>query len=222
MGEVIDFHMHTLASDGELTHAELVRRAFVSGYKVMGIADHLDTGNFNLVVESVLAFTEQSQKYYSGITIIPGVEITHVMPDEIETLTKRARKAGIKLVVVHGQTCVEPVAKGTNMAAIKSCVDILAHPGFITEEEACLAKENDVYLELTIRGGHSLTNAYVAKTAMNAGAKLVVDSDFHKIGNFLTESNIKDVIFGSGLGESEYKQILQNSVDLSDKCLGRR
>ena len=79
----------------------------------------------------------------------------------------------------HGETPVEPVRPGTNRAAIEARVDILAHPGFITQEEAELARENNVCLEITSRSGHNITNGHVVRMAKLAGAKMVVDTDSH-------------------------------------------
>ena len=39
---VIDFHTHTILSDGELIASELVRRACNIGYRAIGLADHAD------------------------------------------------------------------------------------------------------------------------------------------------------------------------------------
>ena len=69
--------------------------------------------------------------------------------------------ASADLVVVHGETMAEPVVKGTNRAAVDcEFVDVLAHPGFITLDEARIATANGVHLELTSRRGHSLTNGH--------------------------------------------------------------
>ncbi len=52
-------------------------------------------------------------------------------------LARLAKSAGADIVVVHGETPVEPVAEGTNHAAC-TCkyVNVLAHPGLITLEDA--------------------------------------------------------------------------------------
>ena len=76
-------------------------------------------------------------------------------------------------MVVHGETIVEPVAPGTNKAAIEANADILAHPGIISTEDLLLAKEKGVTLEITSRKGHSLSNGYVAKEAMKFGVPLM-------------------------------------------------
>jgi len=86
---------------------------------------------------------------------------------------------GAEIVVVHGETIVEPVIKGTNWSAV-NCpeVDILAHPGLITDEEVEIAKDNDIALEISSRRGHCLGNGHVAKLALEVGADLVVCCTF--------------------------------------------
>jgi histidinol phosphatase-like PHP family hydrolase len=106
--------------------------------------------------------------------------------------------------VVHGETPVEPVAPGTNRAAVECPdVDILAHPGFISEEDAALAASNSVTLELTSRGGHSLTNGHVARVARLTGAQLVVNTDTHAPSDLLDQAGARLVALGAGLSEEE-------------------
>ncbi len=217
---IIDFHMHTYMSDGQLGYAELVARAIDQGYTVMGITDHTDSGNFDIITDSVLSFVEKTKKHYgNSISIIPGVELTHICPTEISSLTDRARKKGISLVIVHGQTISEPVMAGTNLAAIEACVDILAHPGFITLEEAVLATKNNVYLEITASKNHSITNGHVAMMAKEAHANLVINSDFHAITGFLSKKKIEDIIYGLGLSSYDFDKMLENREALAIKLL---
>jgi len=131
---------------------------------------------------------------------LPGVELTHVAPQSIAPLARAAKQAGAALVVVHGETIVEPVASGTNAAAVACpAVDILAHPGMITPEEAQQAAENGVYLEITSRRGHSLTNGHVARVALLAGARLVVNTDMHDPGDMIDQEQARLVALGAGL-----------------------
>lgn len=218
---IIDFHMHTYMSDGQLGYAELVARAIDQGYTIMGITDHTDSGNFEIITDSVLSFVEKTKHHYGdSISIIAGVELTHICPTEIATLTYKARKKGIKLVIVHGETRSELVMNGTNLAAIEACVDILAHPGFISLEEALLAAENNVHLEITASKNHSITNAHVAKIAKEAHANLVIDSDFHAISGFLSKKNIEDILFGAALSKDDFDKVIQNNKSLAIKLLG--
>jgi len=210
---MIDLHSHTFFSDGELVPAEHLRRVEVLGYQAMAITDHADSSNLDFIVPRIVQVALDLNKH-SNTMLIPGIELTHVPPGLINELTIRARKLGAKLVVVHGETIVEPVAPGTNLAAIEAGVDVLAHPGFITEAEALKAAAKGIFLELSGRKGHSLTNGHVVKIAAKTGVKLVVDSDAHGPGDFLTAKMAEMVALGAGLDQEGEKQIRQNMVDL--------
>ena len=158
---MIDLHTHSIFSDGELIPSELVRRAVVHGYSTIAITDHVDFTN----IEFVLGAMEKISDDTAGIRVLSGVELTHVPPERIAPLADKARALGADIIVVHGETIVEPVAPGTNAAALQADIDILAHPGLITADEAELARENGILLEITSRAGHSLTNGHVARIA---------------------------------------------------------
>ncbi|MDD5759793.1 MAG: histidinol phosphate phosphatase domain-containing protein, partial [Desulfobulbaceae bacterium] len=137
-------------------------------------------------------------------------------------LTIAARKLGARIVVGHGETVVEPVIPGTNLAALEAGVDILAHPGFITEDEARLAASKGVLLELSGRKGHSLTNGHVAKMAARVGAKLAVNADAHGPSDFLTSSMAQTVALGAGVSQEGYAMIRQNMMDLVARVCAKR
>jgi histidinol phosphatase-like PHP family hydrolase len=122
------------------------------------------------------------------------------------------------IVVAHGETLVEPVHPGTNRAAIEARVDILAHPGLITKEEAELASKNGVHLEITARKGHSLSNGHVAWRAGEAGAKLVIDTDTHEPGDLITDEFARNILLGAGLSTAAITAIFQNSKNLAAKA----
>lgn len=115
-------------------------------------------------------------------------------------------------MVVHGETLVEPVIEGTNLAAV-NCpdVDILAHPGLITHEEAEIARENDVTLEISARKGHSLGNGHVAKVAREVDADLVLDTDTHAPGDLITYEMAYKIAKGAGLPENTIPKILKDN-----------
>lgn len=213
---MIDLHSHTFFSDGELVPAEHLRRVEVLGYQAIAITDHADSSNLDFIIPRLVKAAQDLNKH-SATRLIPGIELTHVPPGLIQELTVRARELGALIVVMHGETIVEPVVPGTNLAAIEAGVDILAHPGFITESEAMTAAANGVFLELSGRKGHSLTNGHVAKMAEKSGARLVVDSDAHGPGDFLTKEMAEKVAFGAGLGPESVRQIRRNMVELVEK-----
>jgi histidinol phosphatase-like PHP family hydrolase len=209
---MIDLHTHTTFSDGELIPSELVRRAEVLGYTAIGITDHVDYTNIEHVLDCV-----SRVKYLEDvldIRIIVGVEITHVPPPKIGPLALLARKLGAEIVVVHGETPVEPVRPGTNRAALEARVDILAHPGFITLEEAELARENDVCLEITSRLGHNITNGHVARIASQARAKMVVDTDTHAPRDLINSERAQQIAAGAGLTQDEAAAIVKHHAIL--------
>jgi putative hydrolase len=217
---VIDFHTHTLLSDGVLVPSELVRRAENIGYRAIGLADHADSSNLEMVLKSILKVASDLNRFQNTF-VIPGIEITHAPPRQIPELVEEARKLGAVLVVVHGESPVEPVAAGTNLAAIESGADILAHPGFISDSEARLAAQNGVRLEITARNGHSLTNGHVAKIALQTGAKLVINTDSHTPDNLITRARAFQVLIGAGLAESQAETVMKNNQELLGMCKRR-
>jgi histidinol phosphatase-like PHP family hydrolase len=215
---LIDLHTHSLFSDGQLVPAEHLRRVEVLGYEAIAITDHADSSNLDFIIPRIVRVAADLNKY-SKTRLIPGIELTHVPPALFAGLVIKARELGALVVVGHGETVVEPVAPGTNRAAIEAGVDILAHPGFITREEALLAKEKGVYLELSGRKGHSLTNGYVAKLAIATGALLMVNADAHGPGDFMTAEMARKVGLGAGLSEEQYGQIRQEMSEFASRRL---
>jgi histidinol phosphatase-like PHP family hydrolase len=216
--KMIDLHTHSLFSDGELTPAELARRFEVAGYGTLAITDHGDQSNIDLIIPRLVAFCEEVNRL-EGIRLIPGIELTHIRPEAIPALVGRSRKLGARLVVVHGETIAEPVAHNTNRMAIESSVDILAHPGLIREEEVLLAKERSVYLELTSRKGHSLTNGHVAKLAHRMGAPMILNSDAHAPSDIRPVARLHEVVLGAGLAGDDYHAMIKNAEFIAKRCL---
>ncbi len=208
---MFDFHTHTFLSDGVLSPVELIRRALVVGYRVMAITDHVGSGNLEYVLKALTIDCRMASERWD-ILALPGVEITHTPKEDIDLLAREARALGAKVVNVHGETIVEPVEPGTNHAAVSSRhVNILAHPGLITPEEAAIAAANGVYLEISSRRGHSLTNGHVARIARAANAGMVLDSDTHEPSDLLTREHALRVARGAGLDEQEALTLLDDN-----------
>ena len=212
IGKRIDLHTHSLLSDGALLPSEVLRYATTMDFAAIAITDHVDYSNMESVIEKLLMFSEKQGKYLN-ILFIPGVEITHADPRQIPELAAEARQLGAKIIVCHGETVAEPVIKGTNHAAVskKGLVDILAHPGKITEEDALLAKENGVYLEITSRKLHNATNRHVVSMAKKTGAKLVVNTDSHIPENYITQETAFKLAKSCGLRDEEAKIVVADN-----------
>ena len=216
---MIDLHTHTFFSDGELVPAELVRRAAVAGYRAMAITDHADKSNTLWLLSNIVDMVDEIGAA-NGMQVLAGVELTHVPPQSMADAVKLARDNGAELVVVHGETIVEPVMPGTNLAAIKAGADILAHPGLITPEEVRLAVELDVCLEITTRKGHSLTNGHVVKLATEFGAKLVINNDAHAPGDLISPELMRKVALGAGMTDEQFLLARKNSERLVARAKG--
>lgn len=210
---MIDLHTHSIFSDGELVPAESAQRAYAAGYQTIAITDHADYSNIDWIIPRIIrACTNISQK--GKIQVLPGVELTHVDPEDIGMLVNEARTLGAKIVIVHGETLTEPVPAGTNLAAIQAGVDILAHPGLISDEEVRLAVQRGVFLEITTRRGHSLTNGHVASIARKYNAKLVLNNDAHTPGDYVGQNMAEKIARGAGLSEQEISMLMENSKSL--------
>jgi len=213
---IIDLHAHTFFSDGALIPSEMVRRAGAANYGAVAITDHGDSSNLDHLVPSIVRVAEDLNKTQL-VKVIPGVELTHVPPPLIASLVKKARDLGAKLVVIHGETIVEPVAPGTNRAGLDAGADIIAHPGLLSMEEARLAAQKGIYLEITARKGHCLTNGHVARVALETGASLVLNSDGHAPGDFLSEALAPRIVEGAGLLPDAYARLQSNARLLLDR-----
>ncbi len=213
---MIDLHTHTIFSDGVLVPAELARRAQVLGYRALAFTDHVDFSNLDFVLPRLIsACTALADEM--EIILLPGVELTHVPPALISDCVKQARALGAVIVVVHGETLVEPVAPGTNRAALDAGVDILAHPGLISLEEVELAARQGVFLEITTRRGHALANGHVARLARQAGAELLLNNDAHTPGDLVTPDMADKIALGAGLEGSEWQRMQSNARSLVER-----
>lgn len=204
---MIDLHTHTFLSDGELIPSEHVHRAYVKGIEVIGLTDHVDLSNIEFVVPSLVKVSKELNRYFP-IKVIPGCELTHIPPDTIKELADYARKNGAKIVIVHGESIADCVPFGTNLAALKANIDILAHPGLITEEEVMLAKENGVFLEITARAIHGITNGHVASLAKKIGARLILNTDAHTSSEFIDLKMAEKIAFGACL---DFQELISNA-----------
>ena len=213
---MIDLHTHSLFSDGALLPSELAMRAQFAGYKALAITDHVDSSNIDFVIPRIAGALKDIAKYLD-LTLIPGAEITHVPPELIGKLVSKARRLGAKIVVVHGETIVEPVIQGTNRAAIDAGADILAHPGLISAADMKKAKQKGVAIEITSRKGHCLSNGHVVKIAMEVGADLIINTDSHNPEDLITIELARIILHSAGIAENAVEKIFANSQKLVDR-----
>jgi putative hydrolase len=207
-------------SDGGLLPMELIRRAAYADHRAIAITDHASFSNLDWLIRSVGKDCEKAEAW--DMEAIPGVELTHVPVKHLDEAVRKARKTGAELIVVHGETPVEPVEKGTNLKAVSNPdVDILAHPGMLTLEEAEIAARNGVHLEVTCRRGHSLANGHVVSMAREGKAKLLVNSDAHSPDEITSMAFATNVAKGAGMAPEEVRAALVTYPEAILKSLKR-
>lgn len=207
-----NLHSHTFLSDGELLPSEVAIRYQAQGYKTIAITDHADYSNIKTIVRAIVEFCRKWPKD-SAIKVLPGVELTHLPPQQFRPLANYARKHGIKVIIAHGETPVEPIASGTNKSALEANIDILAHPGLITDDDTKLAAQKGIFLEVTSRHGHSETNIHVIKQARKFGAKLILNNDSHKCEDIISPKELNQTGLDCGLTQEEIKKIYKDTED---------
>ena len=205
-----------------LSPIELIRRAMANGYRSIAITDHVGFGTQPSIIEALIEECARASSQWD-IVALPGVELTHIPKELINEAAQKARSLGARVVVVHGETLVEPVEPGTNLAALSSpYVDILAHPGLLTEEEARMATKNNIFLELSTRRGHCLSNGHVARIARATGAKLILDSDAHAPEDLLTPKLAYQAAQGAGLTHDQIGVVTEtHALELLGKAAAR-
>jgi histidinol phosphatase-like PHP family hydrolase len=126
-------------------------------------------------------------------------------------------------VVVHGETVTEPVEPGTNAAAV-ACddVDILAHPGLISNEDANAAARRGCFIELSGRKGHAYANGHVARVAVATGARVLVNSDSHEPADLLTASLIDVILRGAAVPTHLHDEVTSvNAREMLERAVAR-
>jgi putative hydrolase len=216
-----DFHSHSYLTDGSTSATEMWTEAQSLDHVLLALTDHLALEDPRPMLEHLRG----EARAWDGEPFRPvvGVELTKLPPSRIAATARAARAAGAEIVIVHGETIAEVVPPGTNHAAIASgAVDILAHPGLITPEDVALARDNDVVLEISARRGHSLTNGHVVRLALEAGARLVVDSDAHATSDLVRPAAARRIARGAGVPGDRLEQVLLTTPEwLVRKLLGR-
>ncbi len=210
---MIDLHTHSLLSDGGFLPEELVRRCEEVGYRFLVIADHVGISNVETVVPQLVRLC-RSLRGKGKLKVRPGAEVTHVRPELIARAVRLARRAGAEIVLGHGETIMEPVLAGTNRAFIEAGVDVLAHPGLITEADARLAARKGVCLEISGRKSHCIANGHVLKVSRLTGARLVFGSDGHQKGDFPTREYAERIARAAGMNADETSRLFANAEEI--------
>ena len=66
------------------------------------------------------------------------------------------------------------------------------------------------FFEVSARKGHAFANGHVVKTATQAGATMLLDSDAHEPGDLLTREFAMRVARGAGLDQTDAESLLED------------
>ncbi len=205
---MFDFHIHVSCSGGRdgLLPSEAMRLAKCAGFRAVGLVVRADASTLPLLLPRLVPLVKTCS-LYADVEAFAGVELVHVPPALLPDTVELAREQGASLVLAHGESIprqlVDVVETGTNLAAIRAGVDILAHPGLITPEDAELAAERGVLLELNTAPRHCLANGHIVRMAERFGCGLVLGSDATHVSDFespeVTQALRKAAALGAGL-----------------------
>ena len=70
-----------------------------------------------------------------------------------------------------------------------------------------MAAERGVFLEISARKGHSLSNGHVAALAKRHGAKLLLNTDAHAPSDLITAELARKVALGCGLTKKDFDEL---------------
>ncbi len=196
---MIDVHLHA-GSPGAWTPAEALALARAAGYRAVALLARCDAASLPVLLPPLARACRAAALYGEG-EALAGVELVQVPPPLLEDAVGEARSLGAQLVAVHGEVPGGEVPPGSTLAAIRARADVVLHPGLIRDEEAALAAETGVALELSLCPRHAGYNGHVALVAGKAGACLVTGSNAGRREDLVPPGMRRALIRGAGLDQ---------------------
>ena len=225
---MFDFHIHVNCSGGRdgLLPSEAMRLAKCAGFRAVGLIVRADPSALPILLPTLKTLVKTCS-LYADIEAFAGVELVHVPPALLPDAVGQAREQGAALILAHGESIprqlADVVETGTNLAAINAGVDILAHPGLITVEDAQLAAEKGVLLELNTAPRHCLANGHIVRMAERFGCELLLNSDASSSADFespdVTQALRKAAALGAGLDAEGLSRLHVTERKLVQKLL---
>ena len=195
-----DLHMHSDATDGSDTIEEMIRACKRKGYKYMAITDHskyIKIAN-GLDEKRLLNHCTKIRKISAsikGIDVLVGAEVDILKDGDLDFSDKILNELDIVIASIHSNFALdkEKQTKRILKALDNKCVNILAHPSgrLITTRKGLefdrdmifkKAAENKIALEINTHGERIDLNDMNSRRAKELGAKLVINTDAHAVG----------------------------------------
>jgi DNA polymerase (family 10) len=194
-----DFHVHTIASDGDCDISELARAAKEIGYKYICITDHSRSSAIanGLSVERLTQQIKEIRKLnekLQGITILAGTEVDILANGSLDFDDKLLAELDFVIASIHSGLASprEKVTTRTLKAMDNPYVNCIAHPTgrLIGQREAM-----DLDIDAVIKHAAQTQTAFEVnanpwrldlkdihcRMAIEAGVKLVIGTDAHSV-----------------------------------------
>jgi predicted metal-dependent phosphoesterase TrpH len=151
----VDLHVHTTASDGELSPSEVVRAALAAGLTTMAITDHDSTDGLDEAIAAAEGTT---------LAIVPGVELSVDEPSEEDVHV-------LGLLVDHrdaGMTAALAALRTDRMERAYAITSMLSQAGISVDLEAVTA----------LAGTGSVGRVHIARALVDSGSARSVEEAF--------------------------------------------
>lgn len=192
-----DLHLHTDASDGTGSIAEMAHQARKMGYEYIGITDHsqslkiaggLDEARLGKHIKAI----RTADKKAAGIEILAGVEVDILADGGLDIADEVLAECDVVVAAVHSRFNMarDKMTARIIRAIGNPHVNILAHPtGRLInardpyevdiEQVIAAARDNEIALELNAHPDRlDLKDAH-CRAAKEAGAKVCINTDSH-------------------------------------------
>jgi len=194
-----DFHVHTIASDGDCDISEIARAAKEIGYKYICITDHSRSSAIanGLSAERLAQQIKQIRKLnekLKGITILAGTEVDILANGSLDFDDKLLAELDFVIAAVHSGLASprEKVTTRTLKAMDNPYVHCIAHPTgrLIGQREAMdldidavikHAAQTQTALEVNANPWRLDLKDIHCRMAIEAGVKLVIGTDAHSV-----------------------------------------
>lgn len=156
---MIDLHLHTTASDGRLSPADLVSRAAAAGLTTISVTDH----------DTVAAIDEATRVAHgAGLRVVPGIEVTSVDSGrDIHLLAYFFDREHVPLLAFLTEQ------RHARVARVHDIVDRLAALGCPLALEEVMTHAND-------RPGRAIGRPQVARALVLAGHAVSTQDAFDR------------------------------------------
>lgn len=195
-----DVHLHTTESDGRSTIEEMIAAAKKKGYKYIAITDHSQNVKVanGMDEKRLLAHMERIRKIASGIRgieVLAGIEVDILETGKLDIKDYALKELDIVIASIHSKFTLEKDKQTARMlrAMDNPYVNVMGHPSgrLITTRSPIQvdfdavfkkAAQNGIFLEINTHGDRIDLNDVNARRAKELGAKFVINSDAHDVG----------------------------------------